>query len=147
MDTNLCSQAHENGPTYKSILIWKFYPILFYHLKKSLYQLYHIILQYTKHLNFCFIIQHIKIIYPYNKIIYPHTISILSHLFPLSNFCLSSTETTYYLLPPPPPWTNPKGLLKLKQTTLASQPITHHRQNKTHKWPTKPSKNKPTPIQ
>ena len=140
MDTNLCSQAHENGPTYKSILIRKFYPILFYHLKKSLYQLYHIILQYTKHPNFCFIIQHIKIIYP-------NTISILSHLFPLSNFCFSSTETTYYLLPPPPPWTNPKRLPKLKQTTPASPPITHHHQNKTHKWPTKPSKIKPTPIQ
>ena len=33
----------------KSIYIPKFYPILFYHLKKLLYQLYHTILQYTLH--------------------------------------------------------------------------------------------------
>ena len=31
-----------------------------------------------------------------------------------------------------------KKLMKLKQTTTASLPITHHRQHKTHKWPTKP---------
>ena len=47
---------------------WKFYSILFYHLKKLLYQLYHIILQYTQHLIFYFPIQYFKIIYLHNKI-------------------------------------------------------------------------------
>ena len=48
-----------------------FYYILFYHLKKLLYQLYYTILQYFLYLNFYFTIQHIKIIFLYNKIIYP----------------------------------------------------------------------------
>ena len=78
--------------------IWKIHPILFYHLKKLFYHLYYTILQHTQHPNFYFLIQHIKIIYLHNKIIYPKTISILSHLSPLSNFylflCLSSIETT-----------------------------------------------------
>ena len=47
---------------------WKFYSILFYHQKKLLYQLYHIILQHTQHPIFYFPIQYIKIIYLYNKI-------------------------------------------------------------------------------
>ena len=57
----------------KSIHIWEFYPILFYHLKKSFYNLYHTILQYSQHPNFYFTIQHIKIIFLHNKIIYPKT--------------------------------------------------------------------------
>ena len=74
----------------KSICIRKLYPIIFYHFKKLLYQLYHIILQYSQHLNFYFTTQYIKIIFLHNKIIYPKIISILSHLSPLSNFHLSS---------------------------------------------------------
>ena len=42
------------------------YPILPF--QNLLYQLYHIILLYIKHLNFYFLIQYIKIIYLYNKI-------------------------------------------------------------------------------
>ena len=41
--------------------------------QKLLYQLYHIILQYSQHSNFYFTIQHIKIIFLFNKIIYPKT--------------------------------------------------------------------------
>ena len=74
----------------KSICIRKLYPIIFYHFKKLLYQLCHIILQYSQHLNFYFTTQYIKIIFLHNKIIYPKIISILSHLSPLSNFHLSS---------------------------------------------------------
>ena len=61
------SQQQQLSPTW-SIHIWKCHPILFYHLKKLLYQLYHIILQYTQHLIFYFPIQYIKIIYLHNKI-------------------------------------------------------------------------------
>ena len=57
----------------KSIHISKFYLIIFYHLKKLFYQLYHTILQYSQHFNFYFTIQHIKIIFLHNKIIYPKT--------------------------------------------------------------------------
>ena len=52
----------------QSIHIRKSYPILFYHLKNLLYQLYNTILQYTQHLNFYFSILLIKIIYLHNKI-------------------------------------------------------------------------------
>ena len=58
---------------HKSIHISKFYLIIFYHLKKLFYQLYHTILQYSQHSNFYFTIQHIKIIFLHNKIIYPKT--------------------------------------------------------------------------
>ena len=51
----------------KSIHIPKLYHILFYYLKKLLYQLYYTILQYSQH-PFYFLIQYIKIIYLYNKI-------------------------------------------------------------------------------
>ena len=54
----------------QSIHSQKFYHILFYHLKKLLYQLYNIILQYTQHSNFYFTILRIKIIYLHNKIIH-----------------------------------------------------------------------------
>ena len=65
--------------------------------QNSLYHLYYIILKHTQHINFYFPILLIKIIYLPNKIIYSKTISILSHLSPLSNFYLASTETK----PPP----------------------------------------------
>ena len=55
----------------QSICILLFYHILFYHIKKSLYQLYHTILQYSQHPNFYFTIQHIKIIFLHDKTIYP----------------------------------------------------------------------------
>ena len=55
---------------YSSIHNGSCHPILFYHPKKLLYQLYNIILQYTQHPNFYFIILLIKIIYLHNKIIY-----------------------------------------------------------------------------
>ena len=61
--------------------------------KNSFYHLYHIIFQYFQHPSFYFPILLIKIIYLPNKIIYSKTMSILSHLSPLSNFYLSSTET------------------------------------------------------
>ena len=64
----------------ESIRIQYLHKIIFYHLKKLLYYLYHIILQHTQHPNFYFPILLIKIIYLPNKIIYPKTISILSHL-------------------------------------------------------------------
>ena len=54
----------------QSIHICKSYPILFYHLKNLLYQLYNTILQYTQHLNFYFSILLIKIIYLHNKIFF-----------------------------------------------------------------------------
>ena len=47
------------------------HPIL--HSKKSLYQLYYTILQYSQHPNFYFTIRYIKIIFLHNKIIYLKT--------------------------------------------------------------------------
>ena len=81
------------------------YLILFYHPKKLLYQLYHIILQYTQHPNFYFPILLIKIIFLHNKIIYP-TISIIynttHYLFFLSlYFCSTTTITTIAALHTP----------------------------------------------
>ena len=52
----------------KSIHIRECYSILFYHSKKSFYQLYNTIFQYTQNLNFYFSIILIKIIYLHNKI-------------------------------------------------------------------------------
>ena len=70
--------------------------ILFYHLKKLLYQLYHIILQHTQHPIFYFPIQYIKIIYLYNKIYFSLLLKkkkkyiyiYISFLFSLSHFSL-----------------------------------------------------------
>ena len=47
------------------------HPIL--HFKKSLYQLYYTILQYSQYPNFYFTIRYIKIIFLHNKIIYLKT--------------------------------------------------------------------------
>ena len=52
----------------KSIHNRKFYHILFYHPKKSLYQLFNTILPYIQHPNFYFLILLIKIIYLHIKI-------------------------------------------------------------------------------
>ena len=86
----------------KSIHIQEFYPILFYHPKKLLYQLHNTILQYIQHLNFYFLILLIKIIFLHNKIIYPKIIFIYNtthYLFFLSHsFC---SRTTTNLLKPP----------------------------------------------
>ena len=81
----------------KSNRIKKFYFILFYHFKKSLYQLYKTILQYIQHPNFYFPILLIKIIFLHNKIIYPTitSYSTTNYLFflPLS-FCSRTIVTT-----------------------------------------------------
>ena len=99
----------------ESIRIQYLHKIIFYHFKKLLYYLYHIILQHTQHPNFYFPILLIKIIYLPNKIIYPKTISILSHLSLLSNFYLSSIETK--------PLPLSKKAKKKKKKTTCKNPI------------------------
>ena len=105
---------------YKSIPIRKCYLISFYYPKKLLYQLHNIILQYIQYKNFYFSILFIKIIYLSNKIIYPKTISILSHLSPLSNYLLSSTKTK----PPPPSKKAKKNHLQKSNTNQTQMPKT-----------------------
>ena len=74
----------------RSIHNKKCYPILFYHLKKLLYQLYHTILQHIQRPNFYFPILLIKIIYLHNKF-----------LFLFSFFSIfSSTCVCIFLTPP-----------------------------------------------
>ena len=83
---------------HKSIHSQKFHPILFYHLKKLLCQLYNTILQYTHHPNFYFPILLIKIIFIHNKIIYS-TITIIYYtntLFILSLFFFLFKNHNYH---------------------------------------------------
>ena len=49
----------------KSICIKECYPILFYHLKKSLYYLYHTILQYLPHPKTLFLLKYYSLIFFY----------------------------------------------------------------------------------
>ena len=89
----------------KSNRIMKFYFILFYHFKKSLCQLYKIILQYIQHPNFYFPILLIKIIFLHNKIIYPKITIIYNttdYLFFLSHSFCSRTTTNLHRPPWPP---------------------------------------------
>ena len=79
-----------NLASNRNIRIRKCNLILFYHLKKLLYQLHNTILQFIQHSNFYFFILLIKIIFLlikiiflHNKIIYPKIIIIY--------------HTTYYL--------------------------------------------------
>ena len=104
----------------KSIHSQKFYPILFYHLKKPLYQLYNTILQYSQHPNFYFPILLIKIIFLHNKIIYL-TITIIyntTHYFSLFLFVQEPQS------PPPPPTTHylPSKKKKKKKKTNKQNP-------------------------
>ena len=115
---------YRNSLHAKSIRIRKCYSILFYHLKKLLYQLYHTILQHSQHSNFYFPILLIKIIYPPTPQFY----------FPILFNNHKLTETTintcppllhYTHLTPPPavatynlPSTPPKK--KKKQLTAAN---------------------------
>ena len=103
---------------YKSIPIRKCYLIPFYYLKKLFYQLHNIILQSIQYNNFYFSILFIEIIYLSNKIIYLKTISIFSHLSPLSNFYLSSTKTK-----PPPLSKKAKKKKKKKKKPTCRNPI------------------------
>ena len=116
---------YRNSLHAKSIRIRKCYSILFYHLKKLLYQLYHTILQHSQHSNFYFPILLIKKIYPPTPQFY----------FPIlfNNHKLTETTITTcppllhytHLTPPPPvatynlPSTPPKKKKK-KQLTAAN---------------------------
>ena len=87
----------------KSIHIRECYSILFYHFKKSLYQLYITIFQYTQHPNFYFSILLIKILYLHHKIYF-----FLFCFFPIfSSTCLYLLESsitllfTFFQTPPP----------------------------------------------
>ena len=95
---SLCQSIH-NG---------KCHPILFYHLKKLLYQLYHIILQYTQHPIFYFPIQHIKIIYLHNKIFFSLNLIFLFLSLLTTNHHLKPRPKIPNTKTHPKPQTNPK---------------------------------------
>ena len=120
------TQPTKSSWVAKSIHIWEFYNILFYHFKKSLYQLYNMILQYSQHPNFYFTIQHIKIIFIRNKIIYSKTqIKTKTQITSATTYYHhhdeehTQTEThghattiTMATLPPSPPWTHIWPIIK-----------------------------------
>ena len=117
----------------KSIHIRECYSILFYHFKKSLYQLYITIFQYTQHPNFYFSILLIKILYLHHKIYF-----FLFCFFPIfSSTCLYLLESSITLLftffQTPPPSSISTQLLhhpyqprSVKQERKKKQPINTH---------------------
>ena len=110
---------YRNSLHAKSIRIRKCYSILFYHLKKLLYQLYHTILQHSQHSNFYFPILLIKIIYPPTPQFY----------FPILFNNHKLTETTITTFPP-----------LLHYTHLTPPPAVA-----TYNLPSTPPKKKKTP--
>ena len=107
---------------FKSIHNGFSHPILFYHLKKLLYQLYYTILQYSQH-PFYFLIQYIKIIYLYNKISLSLSLSIttVKTQNPNTVYQKKKKNPTQKLIP------NPKQThshADLTTTTTIRQPLT-----------------------
>ena len=98
--------------TSYSIRIRKCYPILFYHLKKLLYQLYNTILQYTQHRNFYFLILLNKIIYPLNY---------KTNHTPTQPTITTSTNKAHYNHCPP----HYKNLIQPTTHTTTKLPTTH----------------------
>ena len=101
--------------------IRKFYPILFYHPEKPLYQLYNTVLQYSQHLNFYFPILLIKIIYLHNKLYF--FVFVFSQFSPLPSFNLYHQASAAYSPPP--------RLHHAHHATTAHRPPKFHR-NKTY---------------
>ena len=119
---------YRNSLHAKSIRIRKCYSILFYHLKKLLYQLYHTILQHSQHSNFYFPILLIKKIYPPTPQFY-FPILFNNHKLTETTIttCPPLLHYTHLTLPPPPPPppihnlpSTPKKIKNKKQPTTAN---------------------------